>query len=86
MDELIRDLKIGIVNHLSLDGVAPEDIDTNAPLFEEGLGLDSIDALELVVLLEHDYGLKIENVEEAKKAFASVAAMAQYVTDQRSAG
>ena len=84
MDDLMRELKAGIIKHLSLEGVTIDDIDSAAALFDEGLGLDSIDALELVVLLEHDYGLKIENVEEAKKAFASVAAMARYVTDHRS--
>lgn len=83
MEDLMRDLKVGIVQHLSLEGVEPGDIDSNAALFEEGLGLDSIDALELVVMLEHNYGLKIESADEAKKAFASVAAMANYITENR---
>jgi acyl carrier protein len=83
MDELVNALKQGIIKHLSLDDIGPDDIDANAPLFEEGLGLDSIDALELVVLLEHDYKIKLDNLEEARKVFASINAMARYITEQR---
>jgi len=85
MDELIRELKLGIIKHLSLEEMSPDDINSDSPLFDDGLGLDSIDALELVVLLEHDYNLKLDNLEEAKKVFASVTAMAQYISEQRRA-
>ena len=81
--ELIQELKEGIVEHLCLEDMTADDIDATAPLFGEGLDLDSIDALELVVLLEHRYGIKIEDAEEGKKVFASVTAMAEYVQEHR---
>ena len=83
MGDLIEELKEGIIRHLSLDDITAADIDSDAPLFEEGLELDSIDALELVVLLEHEFGVKIEDLEEGKVAFASVTALAQYVQTHR---
>ncbi|HRG39665.1 MAG TPA: phosphopantetheine-binding protein [Bacteroidia bacterium] len=60
-----------------------EDIKNDAPLFGEGLGLDSIDALELIVLLEKNYGIKIANPADGKKIFQSVTTMAQYIQDNR---
>lgn len=62
----------------------PGDIDDNAPLFgEEGIGLDSIDALELIVLLEKSYGIKLQTPEEGKQVFKSVAVMADYIEKNR---
>lgn len=62
----------------------PGDIDDNAPLFgEEGIGLDSIDALELIVLLEKSYGIKLRTPEEGKQVFKSVAVMADYIEKNR---
>ena len=58
MEELIVELKKQIIEVLNLEDVKPEDIDNDAPLFGEGLGLDSIDALELIVLMEKNYGIK----------------------------
>jgi acyl carrier protein len=58
----------------------PENIDEKAPLFFDGLGLDSIDALELTVLLEKKYGLKINTAEEGKKVLYSVSSMAEFIT------
>ena len=78
--ELIQKLKSQIIEQLNLEEVSPEDIDTNAALFGDGLGLDSIDALELIVLLEKHYGVKIEDPKEAKGIFMSVQSMADYVT------
>jgi acyl carrier protein len=63
--------------------MTPEDIDTEAPLFGEGLGLDSIDALELIVLLEKNYGIKLANPAEGKAIFKSVATIADYVSKNR---
>jgi acyl carrier protein len=63
--------------------MTPEDIDTDAPLFGEGLGLDSIDALELIVLLEKNYGIKLANPAEGKAIFKSVATIADYVSKNR---
>jgi acyl carrier protein len=68
-----------LVEALNLEGTAPECIDDDGPLFGEGLGLDSVDALELVVALEKAYGMKINSHEIGRDAFASVAALAAYI-------
>ena len=73
-------LKQVIIESLNLEGLTPEDIEDTAPLFgDEGLGLDSVDALELMVALEKEYGVKIEGGEVEPEAFASVTAMAAFV-------
>lgn len=83
MQDLIDELKSRIVDVLMLEDVDPADIEDDAPLFGEGLGLDSIDALELVVMLEKDYGIILEDRETGKEAFRSVRTMAEFVTNQR---
>lgn len=83
MNELIDQLKGEIIEQLNLEDVKKEDIKTDAPLFGEGLGLDSIDALELIVLLEKNYGIKIANPADGKKIFQSIATMAQYIQDNK---
>ncbi len=79
MTELINKLKQEIIEVLKLEDTSPDDIDAEAPLFNEGLGLDSIDALELIVLLEKNYGLKIEDSKEGRKVFYSVKTLAEYI-------
>ena len=79
MEALIDKLKGEIIEQLSLDEVSKSDIDAEAPLFIEGLGLDSIDALELIVLLERNYGIKLENPNQGKEIFHSVRSMAEYI-------
>jgi acyl carrier protein len=79
MDELIDKLKGEIIQQLNLEDLKKEDIGNDAPLFGEGLGLDSIDALELIVLLEKNYGIKIENPADGKKIFQSVRTMAEFI-------
>lgn len=79
MDQLIAKLKKEIIEHLNLQDLKPEDIKDNAPLFVEGLGLDSIDALELIVLLQKNYGIKLKSAEEGKSVFESVKSMAEYI-------
>ncbi|HEX8546895.1 MAG TPA: phosphopantetheine-binding protein [Cytophagaceae bacterium] len=79
MNDFIFDLKQRIIKSLNLEGLSPADIKDNDPLFGEGLGLDSIDALELIVLLEKEYGARIENPEEAKRIFLSVSTMATFL-------
>lgn len=83
MEELVNTLKAQIIEALNLEGMAPEDIDTDAPLFGDGLGLDSIDALELIMLMEKQYGIKLANPAEGKAIFMSVASMADYISKNR---
>lgn len=83
MEELILELKEGIIDVLNLEGMTPADIDENAPLFGEGLGLDSIDALELIVLMDKNYGIKLANAEQGKEIFKSVRVMAEYIQANR---
>ncbi|MFN7975330.1 MAG: phosphopantetheine-binding protein [Acidobacteriota bacterium] len=80
--DLKRSIKELIVSRLKLD-MAPADIDDAAPLFGEGLGLDSIDALELVLGLEQAFGIKVEDEEVGKRIFASVDALAAYVAGKK---
>ncbi len=80
MENLVEKLKSEIIEALNLAEMKPEQIDENAPLFVDGLGLDSIDALELIVLLEKKYGLKVANAEEGKKVLYSVNSMAEFIT------
>lgn len=80
MDKLIQDLKEEIIEALNLEDMEPDDIDVEEPLFGDGLGLDSIDALELIVLLEKNYGIKIEDPKQGKDIFFSVKSMAEYIT------
>lgn len=78
------ELKQQIIKALNLEGMTPADIDDNAPLFgEDGIGLDSIDALELIVLLEKAYGIKLQTPEEGKAVFKSVTVMAEYIEKNR---
>ena len=76
---LIEELRSLIIKNLKLEDIMPADIDPAAPLFGSGLGLDSIDALELVVGLEKTYGIRIPDEEVGKEAFASVDALADYI-------
>lgn len=83
MDNLVQQLKTQIIEALNLEDMTPEDIDTEVPLFGEGLGLDSIDALELIVLMEREYGIKLSNPAEGKQIFSSVATIVDYVSKNR---
>lgn len=78
-EELIEQLKKQIIESLSLEDLQPEDIDADAPLFGEGLGLDSIDAIELVVLIDKEYGIKVEDPRTRREILASVRTMAQFI-------
>lgn len=82
--ELKEDLKKKIIEVLNLEEVKPEDIEDDAPLFgDDGLGLDSIDALELIVLLEKSYGIKIKDAKQGKVIFKNINVMADYVEKNR---
>ena len=83
MEDLILELKKEILEALNLEEMTPDEIDADAPLFGDGLGLDSIDALEIIVLLEKKYGIKLANAAEGKAIFTSVRAIAEYVSQHR---
>lgn len=83
MEDLILKLKNQIIEVLNLEDMTAADIDAEAPLFGEGLGLDSIDALELIVLLEREYGIKLANPAEGKQIFQSITSIANYVEKNR---
>lgn len=76
---LSESLKAEIIEALNLEDLTPADIDTDAPLFGEGLGLDSIDALELIVLLEKRYGIKLLDPKQGREIFRSVGSMAEFI-------
>ena len=78
-EQLITDLKGHIVDTLEMEGLSPEDIDSDGPLFRDGLGLDSIDAVELVVMVEKQYGIKMRKMAETRAAFASVRTLAEFI-------
>ena len=78
MEELIDKLKVELIEALNLEEITP---DSEAPLFgDDGLGLDSIDALEIILILERNYGIKIENPAKGKEIFYSVRTLADYIT------
>ena len=84
MEQLINDLKKQIKEALNLEELSLEDFDENAPLFgEEGIGLDSIDVLEIIVLLEKKYGIRLANPKEGKAIIQSVRSIAEYVQANR---
>lgn len=80
MDKLMSDLKTQVIAQLNLQDIKPEDIGDDQPLFVEGLGLDSIDALELIVLLQQNYKIKLSNAEDGPKVFKTIRTMAEYIT------
>lgn len=83
MEELIVKLKEQIIDALNLEEITPDDINNDAPLFGEGLGLDSIDALELIVILDKYYGIKLASPAEGKSIFQSISTIAAYVEKNR---
>jgi acyl carrier protein len=83
MEELVLELKKEIISALNLEDVQPEDINADEPLFGSGLGLDSIDALELIVMIEKKYGIKLKDPAKSKEVFKSVSVMAQFISENR---
>jgi acyl carrier protein len=83
LDEMIAEMKSKIISTLGLMDVKPEDIQTDAPLVGGDTGIDSIDVLELVMMIEKDYGIKIENKELGAKVFASVHALATFILEKK---
>ncbi|MEX0810686.1 MAG: phosphopantetheine-binding protein [Chitinophagales bacterium] len=85
MEALIEKLKVQIIEALNLEDIEPADLDADEPLFGEGLGLDSIDSLELIVLLEKEYGLRIENPKEGREIFQSIRSIAEFIEKKKKA-
>jgi acyl carrier protein len=83
MDQLLTNLKSQIISTLKLTDLEPDEIDVDAPLIGEGLGLDSIDTLELLVLLEKEYGVTVPDINVGRKIFSSVRAMAEYIQEEQ---
>jgi acyl carrier protein len=83
MENLKQELKKMIVDELKLPDVAPQNIKDDDHLFGEGLGLDSLDVVELVVLIQKKYGVQIQDMEEGKKAFTSIQALAKYISENK---
>ena len=84
MDQFVNELKTRIIETLKLQDINPDEVADNAPLFGSGLGLDSIDALELVVMLEKHYGIVIKDIEEGRPAFASIQSLADFIRAKQS--
>jgi len=80
-EALIPKVKQMIIESLRIEGMSPDEIETDAPLFGEGLGLDSIDALQLVVAMEKDFGVVVPDAATGTKVFASVRSMADYIAE-----
>ena len=84
MEELINELTERIIEALNLSDLSQDDFDCDAPLFgDDGIGLDSIDALEIIMLLEKHYGIRLANAAEGKDIFKSVRTLAEYVAKNR---
>ncbi len=82
-EELIPHIKQMIIDALRIEGMSADEIDSDAPLFGEGLGLDSIDALQLVVAMEKEFGVVVPDAATGTKVFASVRAMSAYIAEHR---
>lgn len=83
MDQLKLEIKEKIIAALNLEDVTPADINDDDALFGDGLGLDSIDALELIVMLDKDYGIKLSDPKEGRNIFRSVNTMTAYIAEHR---
>jgi acyl carrier protein len=83
MGDLKQELKEKIIEQLNLEDISVDEIADSDPLFGEGLGLDSIDALELIVMLDKDYGIKLADPKEGKKIFESIDTMANYIAEHK---
>lgn len=83
MSELKQELKERIIQQLNLEDISVEDLADDTPLFGDGLGLDSIDALELIVMLDKSYGIKLADPKEGRKVFETISTMADYIETHR---
>lgn len=83
MDALKKELKESLIEQLNLEDMSPDDIADDDVLFGDGLGLDSIDALELIVMLDKNYGIKLTDPKEGRAIFKSINTMSAYIAEHR---
>ena len=83
MEALKQEFKLALIDALNLEEITPQDIENDAPLFGDGLGLDSIDALEIILILEKNYGIRIENPGDAKAIFFSIDTLCDFIAQHR---
>lgn len=83
--EIRKELKVLLVEQLSLEDITPEEIGNEMQLFGEGLGLDSLDAVEIVVLLQRNFNLEVKDMEQSREVFTSVSSLAEYVYEKTNA-
>lgn len=83
MEELKLKFKQQLIEALNLEDITPEDIESSAPLFGDGLGLDSLDALEIIIILEKEYNIRLENTTDAKAIFYSVDTLVEYISQNQ---
>ena len=83
MEQLVTQLKQQIIESLNLENVTPDKIDADMPLFGKGLGLDSVDALELIVMVEKNHGIRITDLETGRRAFYSVNTLAKFIAENK---
>lgn len=83
IEELTQELRQELIKQLNLEDMLPPDFNEDTPLFGEGLGLDSIDSLELVVLMDRNYGLKLKDPKEGRHVFYSIRTMSEYIHKNR---
>ena len=76
-----KEIKEKLIKGLNLEEMTPDEIDDNEPLFNEGLGLDSVDAIELIVVLDTEYGVKFENMDRLKEIFTSITTLTNYINE-----
>lgn len=83
MEDIKKKLKEVLVEELKIQGVSPEDIQDDEPLFDDGLGLDSLDAVELVVLVQKHFNVQIADMDEGQQAFSSVNSLAEFIRERQ---
>jgi len=83
--EIREKLKVLLVDQLSLDDIEPDEIEDDAELFGEGLGLDSLDAVEIVVMLQRNFGMEVKDMEKSREVFRTISTLAEYVYEKSEA-